>query len=55
VAGTYSATTAGAALITGGKQVVTLRNEKGAVLQLRGSQVGVEINLDVSGMVIGFR
>ena len=55
VAGTYSATTAGPALITGGKQVVTLRNEKGAVLQLRGSQVGVEINLDVSGMVIGFR
>src|SRR5918994_7996439 len=47
VAGTYSATTAGAARITGGKQVVTLRNEKGAVLQLRGSQVGVEINLDV--------
>jgi hypothetical protein len=55
VAGTYSATTAGAALITGGKQVVSLRNEKGAVLQLRGEQIGVEINLDVSGMVIGFR
>lgn len=55
VAGTYSATTAGAALITGGKQVVTLTNEKGAVLQLRGAQVGIEINLDVSGMVIGFR
>jgi hypothetical protein len=55
VAGTYSATTAGAALITGGKQVVMLRNEKGATLQLRGAQVGVEINLDVSGLVIGFR
>ena len=55
VAGTYSATTTGAALITGGKQVVTLTNEKGAVLQLRGAQVGVEINLDVSGLAIGFR
>jgi hypothetical protein len=55
IAGTYSATTAGAALITGGKQVVTLTNEKGAVLQLRGAQVGVEINLDVSGMAIALR
>jgi hypothetical protein len=55
VAGTYSASTTGAALITGGKQVLTLRNEKGAILQLRGAQIGIEINLDVSGMVIGFR
>jgi hypothetical protein len=54
-AGTYSATTAGAALVTGGKQVVTLTNEKGAVMQLRGAQVGVEINLDVSGLAIAMR
>jgi hypothetical protein len=55
IAGTYSATTTGAALLTGGKQMVTLRNEKGALLQLRGTQVGVEINLDVSGMAIALR
>jgi hypothetical protein len=55
VAGTYSAATAGAALVTGGKTVVTLTNEKGAVLQLRGAQVGLEINLDLSGMVISLR
>jgi len=35
--------------------VLTLTNEKGAVLQLRGAQVGLEINLDVSGMAIGLR
>jgi len=55
IVGTYSATTAGAAFITGGKQVVTLRNEKGAVLTLQGEQIGLEINLDLSGMVINFR
>jgi hypothetical protein len=55
VAGTYSAGTTGAALITGGKQIVTLTNEKGAVLQLRGTQVGLEINFDLSGMAISLR
>jgi hypothetical protein len=54
VAGTYGAATAGGAIITGGK-VVRLRNEKGAVLELRGREVGLEFNLDVSGMVIGLR
>jgi len=55
IAGTYSAATAGGAVVTGSKQVLTLTNEKGAVLQLRGAQVGLEINLDVSGMAIGLR
>jgi hypothetical protein len=55
VAGVYSAATAGAAIITGAKQVVTLTNEKGAVLQLRGQQVGLEFNLDLSGLAIGLR
>jgi hypothetical protein len=54
VAGTYGAATAGGAVITGGK-VVKLRNEKGAILELRGREVGLELNLDVSGMVIGLR
>ena len=55
IVGTYSAATSGAALITGGKQILTLTNERGAVLQLRGAQVGLEINLDLSGMVINIR
>lgn len=55
VAGVYSAATAGAAIITGAKRVVTLTNEKGAVLQLRGEQVGLEFNLDLSGLAIGLR
>jgi len=55
VAGTYSAATSGGAIITGAKQILTLTNEKGAVLQLRGAQVGLEINFDLSGMAIGLR
>jgi hypothetical protein len=55
VAGVYSAATAGAAIITGRKQVVTLTNEKGAVLTLRGEQIGLEFNLDLSGLAIGLR
>ena len=55
IVGTYSAATSGAALITGGKQILTLTNQRGAVLQLRGAQVGLEINLDLSGMVINIR
>jgi hypothetical protein len=55
IAGTYSAATSGGALVTGAKQILTLTNEKGAVLQLRGTQVGLEFNLDLSGMAIGLR
>jgi hypothetical protein len=54
VAGTYLAGTAGAAIIHGGK-VIKLRNEKGAVLELRGPQAGLEFSLDLSGMGIGLR
>ena len=55
VAGVYSAATAGAALITGAKQVVTLTNEKGAIMTLRGQQVGLEFNFDLGGLSIGLR
>ena len=55
VAGIYSAATAGAAVIRGNKQIVTLTNEKGAVMTLRGQQAGLEFNLDLSGMAIGVR
>jgi len=54
VAGTYAAAGAGGAIVTGAK-VVRLRNEKGAVLELHGREVGLEISVDLSGMVIGLR
>jgi hypothetical protein len=55
VAGVYSAATTGAAVIRGPKQMVTLTNEKGAVMTLRGEQVGLEFNLDLSGLAIALR
>jgi hypothetical protein len=51
VAGVYGAAGAGAALVAGGG-VIVLTNEKGAVLQLSGRQVGLIANLDLSGMAI---
>jgi hypothetical protein len=35
--------------------MIVLRNEKGAVLQLSGRQIGLLANADVSGLVIGLR
>jgi len=54
VAGTYGAVGAGGAIVRGAK-VVRLRNEKGAVLELHGREVGLEFSVDLSGMVIGLR
>ena len=54
VAGVYGAAGMGGALIAGA-QVIVLRNEKGAVLQLAGQQVGLQINADLSGMSISMR
>jgi hypothetical protein len=54
VAGTYLAGTAGAAIVHGSK-VIRLHNEKGAVLELRGPQAGLEFSLDLSGMGIALR
>jgi hypothetical protein len=54
VSGIYGAVGAGAALAVGG-QAIVLRNEKGAVLRLVGRQVGLQINLDLSGMSITVR
>ncbi len=54
IAGVYGAVGAGAALGAGAR-VITLRNEKGAVLQLSGRQVGLMANLDLSGMTISIR
>jgi len=54
VAGVYGAVGAGAALGAGAGAIV-LRNEKGALLQLQGRQVGLIANLDLSGMAISLR
>jgi len=54
VAGVYGAVGAGAAL-GGGAGAIVLRNEKGALLQLQGQQVGLIANLDLSGMAVSVR
>ena len=54
VAGVYGAVGAGAA-VGGGARAITLRNEKGALLQLQGRQAGLMVNLDVSGMAIALQ
>jgi len=54
VSGVYGAVGAGAAL-GAGAQVITLRNDKGAVLTLTGFQVGLQVNVDLSGLSISVR
>ncbi len=54
VAGVYGAAGAGAA-IGAGARVIVLRNEKGALLELSGRQVGLMANLDLSGLAISIR
>jgi hypothetical protein len=54
IIGTYS--TAGAGLaVGGGANIVTLRNEKGVVLQLQGTQIGFQATLGLGGMTISMR
>ena len=51
VAGVYGA--AGAAIAVGaGARAIVLTNQKGAVLELTGRQVGLLANLDLSGLAI---
>ncbi|TAM95159.1 MAG: hypothetical protein EPN45_23290 [Rhizobiaceae bacterium] len=54
VAGVYGAAGGGGALGVGA-QTIVLSNDKGAVLKLTGQQVGVQINVDLSGMSIAFK
>jgi len=54
VAGVYGAAGAGAAVGIGAR-VIELTNDKGALLQLQGRQVGLMANLDLSGLVISLR
>jgi len=51
VAGVYGAAGGGGAIGLGAQGIV-LTNEKGAVLTLTGRQIGLQINLDLSGLAI---
>ncbi len=51
IAGVYAAGGAGLAL-GGGRRVLVLTNQNGAVLELSGRQVGLMANADLSGLVI---
>ena len=51
IAGVYGAAGAGLAVGTGARAIV-LTNQKGAVLELTGRQVGLLANLDLSGLAI---
>ena len=54
VTGVYAAVGAGAAVGVGAR-VISLRNNKGALLQLQGRQIGLIANIDLSGMQITVR
>ena len=54
VAGVYGAAGAGRAVGRGARAIV-LTNQKGAVLELAGSQVGLMANADLSGLAITMR
>jgi hypothetical protein len=51
VAGVYGAAGAGLA-VGGGVRAIVLTNQKGAVLELSGQQVGLMANVDLSGLAI---
>jgi hypothetical protein len=54
IAGTYTAASAGGALVTG-TGIVVLVNAKGVVLELKGPKVGFEFSASVSGVEIRLR
>lgn len=51
IAGTYAAVSAGVAL-AGGGSMTALRNEKGVVIELRSTTVGVDLELGVRGLEV---
>ena len=54
IAGTYSAVSAGFAVV-GGRKVARLQNERGVILELHGAQVGLELSLNLGGMTVALR
>jgi hypothetical protein len=55
VAGVYGAGGVGAAAGNAGAGAIVLTNQKGAVLELSGQQVGLMANADLSGLAISLR
>jgi hypothetical protein len=55
IEGAYRSTTGGAAIGYQGQQSITLSNDRGAVLQLNGTQTGLMVNADLGGMSIQLR
>ncbi len=54
IAGVYGAAGAGLA-VGGGARAIVLTNQKGAVLELSGREVGLMANADLSGLAISLR
>jgi lipid-binding SYLF domain-containing protein len=54
IEGVYGAGSAGAAVIRG-PQAIILTNQRGAVMELSGSQTGLMVNLDLNGMALSLR
>lgn len=54
IEGVYTAVQAGAA-VAGGPRVITMKNTKGVVLNLRGMNAGLALDLDLSGMAISLK
>lgn len=54
IAGSYSGTKAGLAIAGGGK-VASLKNARGVVIKARGKQIGLAVNLDLTGMTISLK
>ena len=54
IAGTYSAV-GGAVAVAGGASGIRLQNARGVVLELSGRNIGLEFNVNVSGVQISLR
>ena len=54
VEGVYGAGAAGAAIIRGPEAVI-LTNNKGAIMELAGTQTGLIVNLDLNGMAVSLK
>ena len=52
--GTYGAAEAGVAIV-GGTKIARLKNRKGVTLVLRGSQIGLEAAIDLSGLTVSLK
>ena len=54
IEGTYTAITASAAA-AGGVGITELQNQRGVRLRLQGTQIGLMVSIDLSGMIISIR